>query len=254
MTGIFNDNGNGERSVTPYFDLQDGSGERQPTAVYVNLQDGNGEVQIWPTGSSGIMVDGFEDGDITEYTSTTEASVTTGAAHDGTYGLYIADAGASGMIYCSPSVSTPPNGEWLDPGSTFEFWVKPVDSTANNLIFFYGVAQANTYYQYEVRLFPGSNEVSLYADNNGSHTLIGQDTAAGWADGAWHRVQVGYDTDGAGTHTIAMYDASGNTLVAFSGTYTAHQSGDATWPTDTYKGWAFYSYGDPFHFDSLVKT
>lgn len=59
MTGIYDDS---EAAVTPYYNLQDGNGEQQPSAVYVNMQDGNGEQQVWPVDTSTSYMEDWDDG------------------------------------------------------------------------------------------------------------------------------------------------------------------------------------------------
>lgn len=248
----FNVNVNG--TSTPHHVYVNQNGTAVPCKVYVN-DAGTAKLVYTPK----VLVDGYEDGSVAPYTGVgaNEASVNTASAYadedgDGTaYGLDIASGGASGLFYCTPqNVTTPPNGEWLPSGSEFEFRLNP--QIDGNFIFYYAAAQDNSYYKYEVRCFPGSNSISIYADNNGSHAMVCEDTAVTWGAAEWYRVQVGYDTDGAGNHYLQLYDSTGTRLTNVSGTATYHS--DGSWLTESsHKGWAYYSYGDEFYFDSLYK-
>lgn len=255
MPDIFYDDTTGESPVAPWYDLQDGTGEKQPSAVYVDLQDGSGEQLVWQAKQ---LVDGYEDGSTSPYTGVgaNEATVDTTALYEGTYGLHIAHNAtpSAGLFYCTPDLTTtPPNSIWLWAGTHFEFYVKPVDANAN-LIFYFGAAQANSYYKYECRMFGSTDVLELAADNNGSHDILGT-TAYTWTSGNWYRVDIWYDESGTGDHSISLYDVSTGTLEAsISGVGTYHQAG-GTWDGggNDFKGWAYYSYAHEWYFDSIYK-
>ena len=177
---------------------------------------------------AGATIDGFEDGDLAEYTvrngdaswATTQQTTVQG----GSYALELdADGQSSGSAVESTSglITYPAQGD------TFEYWGRYSSGTETNKHEFFFATQGDgaNYMSssYQVYFKPSADELSVqgFGSNSGS---IPTDTAAvSFADDTWYRVEVDWATDG--TITVTAYDAGGTQLGQVSIQDTTYVSG-----------------------------
>jgi hypothetical protein len=169
--------------------------------------------------------EGFEDGDLSEYTVLGGThTVTEDAAHDGTFGL---DSGGSGWMYRDDP------GFQAGQGDTISGWVK-LQTAQGRAYFGFGATAAGTY---SVALAPNTDEFIIQLNNGFGFA----DLAAVphiWEE-QWYRVEIEWGL--GGIITARLYDQEGFFLNSVSTTDSTFTSG----------GLAFRTFGGVFYFDTI---
>jgi hypothetical protein len=154
--------------------------------------------------SSAVVIEDFEDGDISDWTilGAPYAAVTTGAAHDGMYGLEM-DGGAYGDFMYRNDAAV-----HVEQGYVISFWTKTNNGSWSRNYCGFGSTPAGTYCAslgvntstFIIHLIPGYNSFTTLADVPQSFMID-----------AWYRVEVHWDV--GGLITAYLYASDGTTLL-----------------------------------------
>jgi subtilisin family serine protease len=173
------------------------------------------------------LADGFEDGNINEYTILGGThTVTTASAHDGNYGL---ESTGSGWMYRNDAAVQAAQGD------TISYWVRVRDTNGRAYAGF-GATASGTY---SIVAAPSSNELLLQLNQGYSFFNIGSSPQT-W-NNQWYRMEVEWGLNGV--IKGRLYDSDGvtllNTVKAVDNTYNSG-------------GIAFRSFGiAPDYFDTI---
>lgn len=175
-----------------------------------------------------LIVDDFEDGDLSEYENTSTASVTTSTVESGTYALELPSD--SGMVNANP-------GGGLDnfpqADDTWEFWFHPNSSTDSCYFKFFRDDDALTWYGILLDVDDGDFEV-----RDDSFVSLAKDSSATYNTGEWNRVVV--DWASSGDFTLTLYDNTGTQNAQITGTDTQYTSGGIAFdPSSMSSTWYF---------------
>lgn len=157
------------------------------------------------------VIEGFEDGDIAEYTILGGThSVTGAAAHNGQYGLESEGTGSSWIYRTDAAVQ-------LSQGDTVSFWVKM--RAIGRAYCGFGASANGTY---SIVAASNSDNLLLQLNQNYGYFSIGTSPQA-WTLDKWYRMEVKWDV--GGNMTGRLYDSDGttllNTVTATDNTYTS---------------------------------
>lgn len=156
-------------------------------------------------------IDGFEDGDLSEYTDSSSAfSVSTSVSYNGSNSIVASDNGNTGVIE-----KTSPTDYSISDGSKIDFYFRTVGSTAAGFLF--GMQDASNYYR--IQTDAGNAEVNIEVIESGS---VSSSVADGGniENATWHRAEVEWsrgteinltvtNTDtGNVTHTATLDESS----------------------------------------------
>lgn len=197
MTGIYDGS---EAKVDPYYNLQDGSGEQQPSAVYVNQQDGNGEVKVWPTyledwndGTTGWANTG---GNSIGTQSASPVSAATYAPSDPPSDVYGYCYGTSGDYTEAENTNLTPG-----PGGTYELFLRSGAGGA-------GGSETQLHFacqtsnnpdsggRYRFTIYNGQDQANLYKHSGGTETTLFTSSGITVDSTEWSQVQIQWGTDG----------------------------------------------------------
>jgi hypothetical protein len=188
-------------------------------------------------GGSGTVIDGFEDGDLSEYDfdrGSSAASVVTSPTQGGSYALEYVDTNVE-------AISTSGLDAYPQAGDTFEFWVRGSGGTEKTNLT-YGVQDhANRYF---VRVNVANDNFKLYKwEGDSTPGPLGSQTSGfTLSQDAWYRVEVQWGT--GGSHTATLSDASGTQLAQISGS-------DSTWTSGGVGYDAYMDSGQAAYFDEV---
>lgn len=157
-------------------------------------------------------VDGFEDGDLSEYEfdrGSSGASVVSSPTYSGSYALEISGTNTE-MISMDGLEHYPAAGD------VFSTWVRGTNN-ADRINITYGVQ--NHLNRYFARVNPEQGRVALYRTEDGSSTLLA-DKSVPLSQDTWYEVHIDWQTDG--THVFTLFDDSGSQISQISAT-------DSTW-------------------------
>lgn len=167
------------------------------------------------------VIDDFEDGDLSEYPSSSSFSVDQSIVHDGSYALSVSSAGNLS--------STSGLANYPSQGDTFTFWYYPEGQFSD-----FGFVFAA---QSEVGDADGSENIpgyyAFFSLYNGNIQIdeVGTDFAvltlasgsASLSSNNWYKGEVHWATNGEITFTV--YDSSGNQLQSITATSDTYSSG-----------------------------
>ena len=139
--------------------------------------------------SSAVVIEDFEDGDISDWTITTTnvyAAVTAAAAHDGNYGLEMEGGYTNDWMYRDDGAVL------VEQGYVISFWTKTHSGSGRNYCAF-GATAAGTYSAslgmntstFIIHLIPGLSSYTTLADVPQTYTT-----------NTWYRVEVHWDVGG----------------------------------------------------------
>ena len=184
---------------------------------------------------AGVVIEGFESGNLAAYTSTgSDTFFVSGAdAHDGSFGLSASDSGDPGWIYRDDA------GVQLQQGDSFSSWVRLNSSSlqGGRAYFGFGASAAGTL---SLVLAPNSGNL-LFQNNAGYHFHNIGTSIQNYTLDKWYLAEVDWAVGGA--LTGKLFDSDGTTLL---NTVTANDN------TITSGGIAFRSFPDS-SFDTITK-
>lgn len=179
-------------------------------------------------GGQGAIIDDWEDGDLSEYPVNDGGSwsITTSDVFEGTYAVRGSAGGLRQQLMSDGGLENYP-----EAGDTFEWHVKPISSSGNDVGIYYGLfdAQSSGQANYRLSLFPTENYIRLRIrpSENASYDFIA-DTNGEFNTGTYYRVEVDWGSDG--THTVTGYNAETGTQVwSMSGTDDRIKTGGIGW-------------------------
>lgn len=149
------------------------------------------------------VVEAFDSGNLNAYRTvggaSPSASVSSAAAHDGTYGL--AEQSGSDWIYRNDAAVQ------VQQGDTISVWVKFTKSGEGRAYFGFGASSSGT-----LSLVAAANTSQLLLQNSAGYgaTTIGLSSQT-WAANHWYRLQVEWGI--SGTISGSVYDSNGTTLL-----------------------------------------
>lgn len=198
---------------------------------------------------SSPIVDGFEDGDIDEYTATGDTSdlqVLSADAHDGAFGLHDeSNSGPDGWIYRDDA------DVHFEPGDTVSTWIR--GGSANDP---FGLAQGRGYFgfgasdagAYSLVIAPSQSTATSYGDlvlmrNDGYGFADIATTTQHFQEGKWYRLEASWTESGKIVGRI--YDSDGTTLL---NSVVAHDTDISA------GGVALRAFGAPKSFDTIQKS
>jgi hypothetical protein len=155
--------------------------------------------------SSAVIIEDFEDGDISDWTITSAgvyAAVTAAAAHDGSYGLEMEGGGTNEWMYRDDAAVQ------VEQGYVISYWTKTNDGSWSRNYCGFGSTAAGTYSAslgvntatFIIHLVPGYSSYTTLAD-----------VPQAFAYNTWYRVEVHWDV--GGLITAYLYDSDGTTLL-----------------------------------------
>lgn len=148
-----------------------------------------------------VVIDDFEDQDLSEYTGDTGAfSFTTTASQ----GMYALDSGQSGTG--QEIVSTSGLPAYPTRGDIFQFDVRPVDSTEVCSVFFFLEDSNNKYW---LRMEPADDELRLRNIVSGSSSTLDSNFDISYSIDDWNTIEVDTSDTTNNTITATVYDAGG---------------------------------------------
>jgi len=178
------------------------------------------------TPATTIIIDDFEDGDISEYTkdyfgSGDPYSVTTAAAYEGTYGLEENQPDDNDTYYLYSTSGLP---EYPSSGDTFQIKNYMDSSSGDNwqCYFLFGVSSNNDN-NYRLVWGPRDDKFRLYKDGDNYVELAS--TPFDWTlhNDQWNTVEI--DWKGSGDITCTMYGPNDSQIVQISTVDTTFLSG-----------------------------
>ena len=153
------------------------------------------------TGST--VIEGFESGNLNLYTvvdgTTPTASVSTSAAHDGTYGLL--DTNGNDWIYRDDA------GAQVAAGDTLTVWVRFTGSATGRAYFGFGAGPNGTL---SLVAAPNTNQLILQI-NAGYGYIDLADVNQTWTANQWYKLEVDWST--TGEIIGKLYASNGTTLL-----------------------------------------
>jgi hypothetical protein len=166
--------------------------------------------------SSAVVIEDFEDGDISDWTvlGFAYAAVTTAAAHDGNYGMEMDGGGLSDWAYRDDAAVH------VEQGYVISYWTKTNDGSWSRNYCAFGSTAAGTYSAslgvntstFIIHLIPGLSSYTTLAD-----------VPQTFSYNTWYRVEVHWDI--GGLITAYLYDSTGmnllNTVSVTDNTYTS---------------------------------
>jgi len=188
---------------------------------------------------SALVIDDFEDGDLSEYTfdrGAAGASVVSTPTHSGSYALAISNDNTE-LI----STSGLPN--YPVAGDTFSTWVRGTNG-ADDLDVTYGVQDHDNRYFVNVEIQNGAIRLSRY--ENANSTILAADSGFTLSEDTWYELKIDWARDG--THTVRIYAPDGTKLGQCTAT-------DGTWTCGGFGYDAFLaSSGGTAYFDHATIT
>ena len=174
------------------------------------------------------LIEGFESGNLNNYTFGNTFAVTTGAAHNGTYGL---EAYSQGWAYRNDS------GAQVAQGDVLSVWIRFSGSADARAYFGFGASSAGTLI---FVLAPNTGDILFQENSYTTYTQLNASPQSFLAD-HWYRAQVDWGI--GGNLTGRLYDSDGTTLLntvnSFSNLYTSG-------------GIAFRGFGATKEFDTVT--
>ena len=162
-----------------------------------------------------IIVDRYEDGDISEYTEYSQALANTNIVYEGTYALQLS-GGNSGNSAANSTSGLP---VYPQPGDTFSCRVYIHNGYKCDFKFGVQSEGTNNPDSYGLELNNNSSEIILYARGGSSSDSIPVDPP----NDEWLKCEVSWGTDGSIIATV--YDSAGNQLGQLSINSTLYTSG-----------------------------
>jgi len=218
----------------PVFQPGDINGNKVRDILHVSTPSGTGVIPLTDTGdatygflrvqtqnngvlafhdNNGVLIDDFEDGNISEYSQNTGSfSATTGSPVK--YGSYSLKCGTNNERIISSTLNYIPSA-----GDTIEWWGRG-DNSYSGLGVIFGYQDTNNYYQSDMRVH--SNTLKFGVNNGGSFTWLISKTVS-MSQSTWYRQVIEWGS--GGNFTITIYDASGSAVGSGTATDTAHTSG-----------------------------
>ncbi len=202
----------------PTVSYYDGSAWQEATVSY---WDGSQWVQIFPSGGggSGTLVDSYEDQNLSEYGGDTSpwSFVTSPGVTDGSYALQNDDVGViqstSGLnAYPSQGDTVRHDHHITESGAALGFLLFTQDETS-------------TPNGYMIRPSDASDAFQIYRVDDGSFTLLDEDTSVTFSQGDQLEIDVTPTTDGVD----ATCSRSGSQIASVSTTDTTYTSGGIGW-------------------------
>jgi hypothetical protein len=191
---------------------------------------------VWkPTAGGGsaqtILVDSFEDGDLSEYGGNTgnAASVVQDSteARDGSYYAILGSGSFNNQFMSLPGDGLP---EYPQHDDEIHAWVKP---GGNGAIFGYFVQErsSNSVFgvdSYFVQIIADRDNIKHYVVESGSNTdIYSNNSVSGGVGRQWYEIIVTPASDN--THAVEVRDAGGSTVDSWSVTDNTHTSGGIMW-------------------------
>ena len=215
--------------------LFDGSGGETVSATG-GIEISGGSLSL----SNSSAVDGFEDGDISEYEGNTSAfSVQSSTVYDGTYAL----EGSSGFDTIA-STSGLSNYPEAGDNLSIRFYYPDTNLRTNKIFFATQDASSPNDNGYSV-VINGDNSPATFGIQKDGSTLSSSTFTLSSYTGEWLEVLVDWNTDGSIDATFK--DSSGNTITTVSATDSKYTSGGIGFATQTSGGapiWDLYKIGD----------
>lgn len=155
--------------------------------------------------SDSLVVDDFEDGDLSEYSFENGndglAAVVSSPTYNGGYALDL-----TGAHYHLNSTSGLQN--YPRAGDTISGWIRGSADITGSLVLLYGVQDfENRYYAY---VDIDSGTIRIRKKVSGSITTLAEQTGVNLSTGTWYEVEIDWEV--GGTHTLTVYDTSGGQL------------------------------------------
>lgn len=194
------------------------------TAADAAGNDGAGGETTTVTLASGL-IDGFEDGDLNEYTGDVSyfAATTAAPVSDGSFSL---KSTGSDDNTRRNIVSTSGLGTYPSAGDTFQVKVQSTEiSTANKArncgFLFFAQDTSNGYY---IQL-DGANDVLKLFEKDGGNFVELANTSANWSQNTWYVFEVA-TTAGGGSIDVTVTEAgSGASVASLSGSSSLYTTG-----------------------------
>ena len=190
-------------------------------------------------GSSIQLIDGFEDGDVDEYSTqiglgdSADISITNSIAENGS------NAGnftiSSSTLYTDTwAVSTSQSGlnAYPSQGDVFEGWIYKAASSSgveDGIVF---GKQNGVISGYVVRIYQGS-QFDIIRLDDGSRNWLSSDNSVSFNDDEWYRIEVEWSNNG--DILAKIYDSSGTEISSLSATDNTYTSGGFGWYYGAYE-------------------
>lgn len=172
------------------------------------------------TSSPLTVVDDFEDGDIAEYALETGSfSVQTSTIYSGSNALEASFEDNFGRHIVSTDFS-------VSNGKTYRWNVQlPTTDVTGSAVF--GVEDESSIDGYQIEAQANESSFNLAEFEEGSRTLLSQDTDVTYSTGIWYEVE--FDWGSSGGLTATLYDDGGSQVTQISATDSTFSSGGIGW-------------------------
>jgi hypothetical protein len=168
------------------------------------------------------VIDGFEDGDISEYSGYTSGSTAQiGTVKNGSYALEINDSGSKSVLHSTSGLNYYPS-----QGDAWRYWVQ-AGSGGNHCHMGFGYQSSGN--SYDVDTMVGSGKIVLNVDGN---SLASSSVSLSRVN--WYEVKIDWGSDGE--ISADLYDSSGSYLTGISATDTTYTSGGIYWAANSFNG------------------
>lgn len=210
--------------------------------VPVKYWDGSSWVLFGSSSTSPVLVDDFEDGDLSQYASIAEASVQTGTVNSGTYALQFDTPDGTSYTFSSTSGLN----AYPSAGDTFEFYVYMTDAS-DYWKFSFG-SQSETALSSGTTIVEGyhahfkNDSFEINVRSGGSTTVFAGPTSVNPPENEWLRGEVSWGSNGSMTATL--YDASGSEIASVSGSDSTYSTGGIGYYCNNSAGNASTQYWD----------
>jgi len=172
----------------------------------------------------GRIIDGFEDGDLSEYSgdvSNPDVTVQGNVVDDGTYALQIPSGGTgtsdSTIVYSLDGDGLP---IYPKPGDVFETSIYFGDDFDPDPFFGFGVQGFNSFYF--VRIGAAEQDFAVGINDAGTETEF-ENVSAAITDGTWYTIEVTWKANGF--ISAELFDSSGSSVAFVSGSDTTFSDG-----------------------------
>lgn len=165
----------------------------------------------------GIIIDDFEDGDLSEYFGDNGISISSSAAYEGSYGIAIPDG-------ANPLVSTSGLDTYPSQGDTWRWNVNNNGSSAH-FGHLFGVQDTNNFYSADTDNRPGTTEngIQIQVHSGGDVVQKYELETGNIPNNEWMECEMAWGTDDSLTFTV--YDSSDNQLGQINATDSTYTDG-----------------------------
>ncbi len=215
--------------------LSVGSSKPGSPATGTLFYDTDGEGVHYYNGSSWVritsskIVDDFEDGDISEYSSSTGSySTTTSTVKNGSYALSWDGSNGAGIYSTTGLDNYPAQGD-VYKGHVYQ-------NSGDDPKVYFGLSDFDNTYFVNVRMDDG--RFVIQKRDGGNQSSIASDTSISGITGEWLEYEIDWQTDG--TISATLYRADGSQMTNISGTDTTFSGGGIGWLTHSKNGGSVY--------------